>query len=63
MEIGAVYKHKYMGGLTCQILALTQKGAKVKETQLKGKSKKEKQAFYDRIDFHDSEKGIWLKNK
>lgn len=57
MSIGDVYKHRYIKGMTCEIVSFTAKGVKVKQTE----GKKTKQAFYDLKDYENSERGLWVK--
>lgn len=55
MNTGRTYQHNHVKDLTCEILELTNKGAKVRETQ----GKKSKIAYYHSIDF-DKNKGLWM---
>lgn len=57
MNIGDVFKHKYIKGMTCQIIAFTARGVKVKQIE----GKKTKQEFYDLQDFDNSQRGLWIK--
>jgi len=57
MNTGDVFRHKYIKGLICEIIAFTAKGVKVKQKE----GKKEKQAFYDLQDFENSQRGLWVK--
>ena len=56
MNIGTNYKHRHIDGLTCEITAFTQKGAKVKQFD----GKKYTVQFYALIDFQQSPKGLWI---
>lgn len=58
MNINDSYIHKHIEGLTCEIVAFTAKGVKVKQKE----GKKEKQAFYNMLDFEESPRGLWTKN-
>jgi hypothetical protein len=58
MEIGDIFDHKHIKGMICEIVSFTARGAKVKQTEGK---KKAKQAFYDNIDFENSDRGLWAK--
>lgn len=57
MNVGDIFKHKYIKGMTCEISSFTSKGVKVKQTE----GKKTKQAFYDLQDFENSQRGLWVK--
>jgi hypothetical protein len=57
MNIGDIFKHKHIEGMTCEIASFTKTGVKVKQTE----GKKAKQAFYYFVDFENSERGLWEK--
>jgi len=54
MKIGQKYNHAHLEGITCIIVSLTEKGAKVMQTE----GKKTKTAFYNRQDFYD--RPLWI---
>ena len=57
MNIGDFFKHRYIKGMTCEIISFTAKGVKVKQTE----GKKTKQAFFNLQDFENSQRGLWVK--
>lgn len=54
MKIGQKYNHVHLANLTCIIVSLTEKGAKVMQTE----GKKTKTAFYNRQDFYN--RPLWI---
>jgi len=52
MNKGDNFQHIYIPNLTCEIVELTKRGAKVLQTD--SKKKKQTTAFYDTQDFHYS---------
>ena len=54
-----VYQHRHIKGMTCIIISYTKRGAKVLQTE----GGKTKQAFYDKIDFEDNARGLWIKSE
>ena len=54
MKIGQKYNHAHLAGITCIIVSLTEKGAKVLQTE----GSKTKKAFYDRQDFNN--RPLWI---
>lgn len=61
MEIGDKFIHRFNPLILCEILAITAKGAKVKEysPKLKGRGLHTRIGFYDRNEFTDPTRGIW----
>lgn len=57
MKVGDNFKHKFVKGLTCEIIDFTAKGVKVKQTE----KKKSKQAFFELVYFEQSDRGVWEK--
>ena len=66
MEIGQKFNHRFNPAFSCEIVALTNRGAKVKQHQLIyasksgtiGRTIKTITAYCDSLDF-SKEKGIW----
>ncbi len=55
MRVGQKYEHKHLAGVTCEVLDLTRRGAKVKQQD----GKKCRVQFYDAVDFEQSARGLW----
>jgi hypothetical protein len=63
MEIGEKFKHKHYDRYTCQIVAFTNKGFKVLQTDSTIRSEKKRTTikYYYFSEFENSERGLWIK--